>query len=274
LLIGYLNKYFNISVQQKNDDIVRVYFPNKLREGYMIASKIAKGENVSDIIKPEIDEFYTDQFISEIGTVFIEKIAREFLISKYKKHSKFCEGIKLVNEDMLFESVVRAQDAYFDQLICMGVAGTSPKIRELANNQIMENLGSIWKSFDFYSKLNQLSNAVEDKTPFVPLLEFRYVIGEVIAEEIYRKFKVGFYNEDKEKGKQIMSEIIEKMVAINNNINNIHNLKDKNSQIKNQVDIITEYLGIDKIEVLLDKYIKKLEDKYGVKKDYSFIDNL
>lgn len=258
-------------------DIIKPDYPNDLRKEHMIGEVVAKGGKASEVIEPDIDEYYDDQFVEEIGTMFIQKLATDYLLETYSADKELCQNLRRLNNIYKNDYIKGAQDAYLDHLIVMAMAGSKKSIKAYANREIVNQCGKLWTVKKLIRKINQLYRVAEGKEHFYPMNQFRYAVGNAIAEAIYEKYQKTRLIEDEEKSKKAVARILDKVVKLNENEYNIYKLKSKKSTAKNKIDIITEFFGLDNIERLLSKQSNEIGTLNVISnnlRDYSLIDTI
>lgn len=185
-----------------------------------------------------------EQFIGEIGSMFVDRLSLDYM---EKNHSDdqyvigAMEDVKNADVDLIINN---ARDSYLDSLICRVVGGSEDSGKR-ALREIVDNIGNTWGMRSLNDKCNELLEIVNDpRLNYGPLYELRYVVGQAVVDKVY-DLDIP------------MSEKVSKMADINNHILSIDKLN--TSGAGNCMDIVTDYLGIPRIEACAEEMATKYE---------------
>lgn len=201
---------------------------------------------------------YSDHFTSEIGAMYMEDLATDYFTDVYFKEDKdLCEKLKCIKGDPhLFNNIFKARDAYLDYLVVMSVAG-GKKGSQSAQEEIVNNYNVLWDSHVLEHKINQIFSFMTRQCHYDPMREARYVIGASINEQLHAQNRP-------------ITEKIDDITILNNNLCNLQNLNKSDST--STIDITTQHLGVEKIEKLtsalaasINNRVKEHDSKDGIK---------
>ncbi len=185
-----------------------------------------------------------EQFVGEIGSMFIDKLSLDYLEKNHSDDKYVINALKDSNSNDDNLLINKARDSYLDSLICRIVDG-SPDSGKRALIELVDNIGYTWSLGTLTNKCNELLKVINTpESHYGPFYEFRYIIGEVVADKVYNS-------------NLSMSEKVSKIADINNHILSIDKLN--TSGAKNYMDIVTNYLGIPKIEECVEEMATKYE---------------
>ena len=187
-----------------------------------------------------------DQFIGEIGSIFIDKLSVDHIKKTHSSDKALVKGINYLNDpdNKIDYMIEKARQSYAEYLISIILAGSTINDKELAIEELLNNVGILWSARGFEWQINELYDIAKNPDKhFDPMYELRYVIGEAVSDAVY--------NMDIP-----LEEKIDKMVSFNENIVSVEKLGDKNQV---PLDIVTNFLGVDYIENLINsQYAKRL----------------
>lgn len=189
-----------------------------------------------------------DQFLGEIGTMFIDKIARDFIVKTHSDDAQLVEKIKLLDRAKNDTMIDKARESYLDYLLVMSIVG-APAQKNNADKEIIDNFGKLWGIEEVKRKIEHLY-AVAQGNPnvhFDPMYELRYVVGEAVSQAVYSDTK------------EPMAEKVDKMATFNENI--LHTEKLNNNTLV-PLDRVTNYLGLPNIEVLIEHMAQELSQQH------------
>lgn len=182
-----------------------------------------------------------NHFLGEIGSIFIEKQASEYIKSQNANDQELCKKLDYTtNISHKLRDVDKAREAYADYLILTAISGSSENIKQWAQEELINNYKVLWGPNMLGRKLDQITNFIDTPNSHIDLMyEGRYIVANVI-------------NEGLEHSDLSLAEKVELMTQLNNNLITIENLDKDNLQ--NDFDIITNHFGISSIETLTQQY--------------------
>jgi len=110
-------------------------------------------------------------------------------------------------------------------------------------------------------QLDDIIETEQSNSPYIPMCEMRYVVGEAIALTVYDKYCQANNSRFKLIRDKKVNEILSSVINLNNNLHNIESLKPSNSDANNKIDIITDYFQIDRLEKLLEHRTEEILNK-------------
>jgi len=232
--------------------------PYSLRYEYMQFNNPNMSHDHIYIYKPD---YHCEEFVFEIGTMIIDKINIDYLKELYKRDEKFCAGMDALKESRKSFIFKKSANAYLDYLFALSIAGGNEYIKEYGFNEIVSNIGKLWNGQDLLDKLDDIIETEQSNSPYIPMCEMRYVVGEAIALTVYDKYCQANNSRFKLIRDKKVNEILSSVINLNNNLHNIESLKPSNSDANNKIDIITDYFQIDRLEKLLEHRTEEILNK-------------
>lgn len=201
-----------------------------------------------------------NEFLGEIGSIFIEKQASQYVKSINSHDKELCKKLDYINNiSHKINDVDKARDAYLDYLILTSISGNSETDKNWAQNEIINNYKVLWGPNTLDRKLNQITNFINTPNSHIDLMyEGRYVVSNIINEGI-------------DNSKLTLSEKIDRMVDLNNNLITINNVDKDNLQ--NDFDIVTNHFGISCIETLTQQYADAINNTPNIQFSNENIDS-
>lgn len=188
-----------------------------------------------------------DQFNGEIVSLFIDKISADFLASNYPNNTQLIEGLKTLRSVKWNNDIMKAKESYLDLCICKMMYADSEEDQEMALQEILNGFGSVWGPRMVDDIINKIYDAaVNPRSHFDPMYEFRYIVGEVISESVYKQ-------------NIPLGEKIDKMATLNDNIKSLSGIRTDSEQ--SPIDAVTQFLGVDNLEQLIDNYAQDIMQK-------------
>lgn len=201
-----------------------------------------------------------NQFLGEIGTIFIDHIGREYLKNTYLDDHDFCDKLdKLTTSATYNADIDKARDGYLDYLVCLAVAGT-PQQQNSAIMEVADNLGKLWGLTQLDEKLKTINKYIDNPRDnhYDPMYECRYLPAQAINKFLQKKRFLDPRNlEEKEKADKILAEQVSLMADLNNHLITLEQLN-QNKNIISTFDIATNYLNVPPIEDLMSQYARTI----------------
>ena len=188
-----------------------------------------------------------DQFLGEIGTLFIDKLSRDYILKTYADNDELVDKIRRLDLARNDTMIDKARESYLDYLFVQSIVGNREE-QMVANQEIVANFGKLWGVGEIKHKIEHLYQVAmgDPDKHFDPLYELRYVVGEAVSKAVYSSQDM------------TLAEKVDKMATFNENIFHTERL-DSSSQTP--LDRVTAFLQVDNIESLVDNMSSSLSHK-------------
>ena len=188
-----------------------------------------------------------NEFLGEVGTIFIEKQAREYVKSINANDRELCGKLDYItNIAHPLNDVNKAREAYLDYLILTTMSGSSAETKDWAKNEIINNYKVLWGPNILGGKLNQITQFINTPNSHIDLMyEGRYVVANIINKGI-------------DHSTLTLPEKVNLMTELNNNLITTSNMDKDN--LLNDFDIVTNHFGISSIETLTQRYAESINN--------------
>jgi len=200
-----------------------------------------------------------NQFLGEIGTVFIDHISRDFVKSLHSSDKDFCDKIDYLSTKACYNAdIEKARDGYLDYLVCLAIAG-SPQEQNFAITEVVDNFDKLWDYKTLEDKLRQINNHIHDpkNSHYDPMYECRYLPAQAVSKFLLTKRITNPTTpEEQKKSEEILAEQVSLMADLNNHIISLDKLNNKS--LKSTFDIATNYLNVPQIEDLMSQYARTI----------------
>ena len=197
-----------------------------------------------------------NQFLGEIGSMFVDFASREFLQSRYSSDKDFCEKLAYLNGQRNFDdSIEKARDGYLDYLICLAVAGT-PEQQDFAIKEVVDNVGKLWSIRTLNEKMQHLDACINDPqhNKYDPMYECRYLPGSAINYALWNQRLHNPTTPDEQKlYEEQLAHQASLMAELNDHLITLDALNHDN-KTTSTFDIVTNHFGLPSIEKLMADY--------------------
>jgi hypothetical protein len=186
-----------------------------------------------------------EQFAGEIGSMFIDLLSQDYIMANYSDNKQLVDGIKYLKSVKWNNDIIKAREAYLDVLTCQAFYANSEDVRNAAQQEIFSNFGKMFGPGIIMSQIDKLYNvATQPNAHFDPMYELRYIVGEVVSTAVYNQQHIP------------LPERVDKMATLNDNIKTLNGIQEDPHQ--SPIDAVTDYLGVDNIETLVDDYAQQM----------------